>query len=192
MTTTVEIVFKNLDRSDFIEQRVRKEAEKLERFFDRAGSIRVVVEAANRTQRKGDLYHVGIHMHVPPGGSLDVDRAKPQSHAHEDVYVAIRDAFAAARRLLQDHARRLDGRVKAHEAPLHGKVLRLIPGDEGYGFIAASDGREVYFHRNSVPNGDFARLGVGSEVRLVVAEGEGEHGPQASTVLPVGKHHIVE
>lgn len=190
MTTPIEIVFKNMDHSEFIEQRVRKEAGKLDRFFDRTGSVRVVIEAANRTHRKGDLYKVGVHMKVPPAGSLDVDRAKPQSHAHEDVYVAIRDAFAAARRLLQDHAGRISGHVKVHEVPLHGRVLRLFAKD-GYGFVAASDGREIYFHRNSVTGDAFERLEVGSEVRLVVAEGESEHGPQASTVTPVGKHHIV-
>lgn len=191
MTTPIEIVFKNMDHSEFIEQRVRKEAEKLDRFFDRTGSIRVVIEAANRTHRKGDLYKVGVHMKVPPAGSLDVNHAKPQSHAHEDVYVAVRDAFSAARRLLQDHARKISGHVKVHEVPLHGRVLRLF-AEDGYGFVAASDGREIYFHRNSVTGDDFEQLKVGSEVRLVVAEGESEHGPQASTVVALGKHHIVE
>jgi cold shock CspA family protein/ribosome-associated translation inhibitor RaiA len=191
MATPIEIVFKNMDHSDFVEQRVQKEAAKLDRFFGRTGSIRVVIEAANRSHRKGDLYQVGIHMTVPPGGSLDVNRAKPASHAHEDVYVAIRDAFSAARRQLQDHARKLGGDVKAHETPLHGRVVRLVPGDDGYGFIETSDGREIYFHHNSVPGGDFKRLREGSEVRIAIVEGESEHGPQASTVMPVGKHHIV-
>ena len=191
MAAPIEIVFKNMDHSDFVEQRVQKEAAKLDRFFERTGSIRVVIEAANKSHRKGDLYQVGIHMTVPPGGSLDVNHAKPASHAHEDVYVAIRDAFSAARRQLQDNARKLAGDVKTHEAPLHGRVVRLIPGDDGYGFIATSDGREIYFHHNSVPGGDFDRLQEGSEVRVSVAEDESEHGPQASTVLPVGKHHIV-
>jgi cold shock CspA family protein len=80
--------------------------------------------------------------------------------------------------------------VKTHEAPLHGKVLRLFPY-EGYGFIDMSDGREVYFHRNSVVEGSFDELEEGAEVRVVVAEKEGEQGPQASTVKPVGKHHVV-
>jgi cold shock CspA family protein/ribosome-associated translation inhibitor RaiA len=191
VSTPIEIVFKNMDHSEFVEQRVHKEAEKLDRFFDRTGSIRVVIEAANKTHRKGDLYQVGIHMKVPPSGSLDVNRAKPQSHAHEDVYVAIRDAFAAARRLLQDHSRKLGGHVKTHEAPLHGRVIRLFP-EQGYGFVDASDGREIYFHQNAVAGDAFNQLEQGSEVRIVVAEGEGEHGPQASTIVPVGKHPIVE
>jgi cold shock CspA family protein len=50
----------------------------------------------------------------------------------------------------------------------------------------------VYFHRNSVVDDAFDRLKVGSEVRLVIAESEGVEGAQASTVTPIGKHHITE
>jgi cold shock CspA family protein len=66
-------------------------------------------------------------------------------------------------------------------------VVRLF---EEYGFLETSDGLEVYFHRNSVPEGRYDELEVGSEVRVIVAEKEGDEGPQASTVTPVGKHHI--
>jgi len=69
-------------------------------------------------------------------------------------------------------------------------VVRLFP-DDGYGFIETADGQEVYFHRNSVVEGDFAKLAVDSEVRVEIAYGESEKGPQATTVRPVGKHHIV-
>jgi cold shock CspA family protein len=75
--------------------------------------------------------------------------------------------------------------------PLHGKVVRLFPY-EGYGFVAASDGREIYFHKNSVVRQGFDKLAEGSEVRLVVAEKESAEGPQASTVELVGKHHYVD
>lgn len=191
METPIEITFKNMDRSEFVERRVQKEAAKLDRFFGRTGSIHVVIDATNHSQHSGKLYRVGVHMKVPPGRSIDVGHAKPQTHAHEDVYVAIRDAFSAARRRLQDHARRVDGRVKAHKPPLHGRIARLIPGEDGYGFVATSDGREIYFHQNSVTGDGFKHLREGTEVRVVVAEGESEQGPQASTVTPIGKHHIV-
>jgi cold shock CspA family protein len=61
-----------------------------------------------------------------------------------------------------------------------------------YGFAEAPDGQEVYFHKNSVADNAFDKLEVGSEVRLVIAENEGVEGAQASTVTPIGKHHIVE
>jgi cold shock CspA family protein len=133
---------------------------------------------------------VAVRLTVPPGQTISVTHAGRRTHAHEDVLVAVRDAFRAARRQLQDHVRRHDGRTKAHDVPLHGKVARLL-ADHGYGFVAVSDGRVVYFHRNSVVGGRFEQLHEGAEVRLTVAENESAMGPQASTVELVGKHHIV-
>lgn len=189
MQIPLQISFRNMDPSDTVEARVREKAAKLERFVDKIQGCRVVVEAPNRRGHKGKLYHVRIDITVP-GHEIVVNREGPQNHAHEDVYVAIRDAFDAAGRQLEDLSRKRRGDVKAHEAPLHGKVARLFPTLD-HGFIKASDGRDVYFHRNSVIEGSFDDLEEGSDVRLVVAEKEGEKGPQASTVRPIGKHHPV-
>jgi cold shock CspA family protein len=117
-----------------------------------------------------------------------VSGERPQDHAHEDAYVAVRDAFDAVMRQLEDHVRKLDGRVKTHEEPLRGRVARFV-AEEGYGFVETGDGREVYFHRNSVSGGNFAELRIGDEVRLVVDEGE--KGPQASMVQRIGKPHVI-
>lgn len=189
MQLPLQVTFRNMDASPMVEVAVREKAEKLERFIDRIMGCRVTIEAPNRRHHKGKLYHVRIDITVP-GGEIVVNKEKPKNHAHEDVYVAIRDAFNAAKRRLEDHARKRRGDVKVHEAPLHGKVLQLFPAED-YGFIAAADGREIYFHRNSVVNGSFDDLEEGSEVRFVIALKEGIKGPQASTVRPVGKHHIV-
>ncbi|HIC82219.1 MAG TPA: HPF/RaiA family ribosome-associated protein, partial [Kiloniellaceae bacterium] len=126
-----------------------------------------------------------------PGSQIVVNRNPKEKRSHEDVYVAVRDAFDAARRRLEDHARRKAGKVKAHAVPPHGRVVRLFPY-EGYGFIQTAEGQEVYFHRNSLVDADFDKLETGQEVRLVLAEGESEKGPQASTVKLVGKHHLQE
>jgi cold shock CspA family protein len=115
-----------------------------------------------------------------------VTRSGPKDHAHEDVYVAIRDAFDAAVRRLEDHVRERRGKVKTHEEPLHGTV-RMVDPAGGFGFIETPQG-EVYFHRNSVVEGDFARLEPGAEVRLEVAERESAEGWQATTVRPTGRH----
>lgn len=186
VTFPVEVVFHNMDHSDAVEADVRQKAAKLARFYDRIIGVRVVVEAPHRTHHKGKLYHVNVDVSVP-GGEVVVTRQGPKDHAHEDVYVAVRDAFNAAGRRLEDHARKIRGDVKTHETPLHGKVRRLFPD---HGFIETSDGREIYFHRNSVVEGSFEDLADGSEVRLVLAYGESASGPQASTVKPVGKHHL--
>jgi ribosomal subunit interface protein len=189
MDIPLQISFRNMDRSETVEAKVRERATRLETYFNHISSCRVVIEAPERRRRKGKLYHVRVEIGVP-GTELVANRHPKNKHAHEDVYVAVRDAFDAARRQLEDYGRKLSGKVKAHEVPLHGKVVRLFPY-EGYGFVAASDGREVYFHKNSVLRQAFDNLEVGSEVRLVVAERESAEGPQASTVDPIGKHHIV-
>jgi ribosomal subunit interface protein len=188
MQIPLQISFRNMDPSPTIEARIREKAAKLERFHDRIIGCTVVVEAPHRHHHKGKLYNVRVDVSVP-GKDVVVDHAKPLDHAHEDVYVAIRDAFDAAARRLEDHARRMRGDVKSHAAPRHGKIATLF-GD--YGFITTVEGDEVYFHRNSVVGVNFDALEVGNDVTLVVAENEGVEGLQASTVKLVGKHHIVE
>lgn len=188
METPLEISFLNMDHSDAVEARIREKAEKLEQFYDRITSCRVTVEATNRKHIKGNLFSVRIEVSVP-GRQVVTDRSTGKNHAHEDVYVAVRDAFNAARRRLEDHARRRAGKVKTHEVPPHGKVARLFPY-EGYGFIETPDGREIYFHQNSLVDADFDKLQEGQEVRYVAVEKESEKGPQASTVKLIGKHHL--
>ena len=189
MQIPLQITFRNIEPSPAVEADIRKKAAHLERFAPRITSCRVVIEARHRTHHQGTLYNCAIDIGAP-GGEIAVGHVGPKDHAHEDVYVAIRDAFDAAGRRLEDHVRRTRASVKAHEPPVHGKVARLFP-EEGFGFIELSDGQEVYFHRNSVHDGLFAKLSVGQEVRLSIDEKESDKGSQASTVIPIGKHHIV-
>ena len=170
--------------------RIEREAARLERFSNRITACRVVVRGRSGRHRQGELYDVRIHIVVPGHEDIVVDRNPPADHAHEDPYVSIRDAFSAARRRLQDHDRRAAGQVKSHESAPHGWIDR-ISREDGFGFIRTSDGREIYFHRNAVLDGDFDTLEPGAGVRF--AEEEGEKGPQASTVHRLGKsRHIVE
>lgn len=184
----LQITFKGVKPSEAVEANIREKVEKLERFSNHLMSCHVVVEAPHRHGHKGKLYHISIDLGLV-GGELAVSHQGPLDHAHEDIYVAIRDAFDAAVRQLEDYDRKRRGQVKAHEVPLHGKIAGM---SHDHGFIATSDGREIYFHRNSVIHGDFDTLEAGEEVRLVIHPGEGEKGPQASSVVPVGKHHLVE
>jgi ribosomal subunit interface protein len=186
MQIPLRITFRDLPVSPAVEARIQDRAAVLERFHDRITGCHVVIEAHHRHQHQGRLYHVTIHL-VVPEGEVVVTRDPAEHHAHEDVYVAVRDAFDAAERRLQDRVRRLRGVIKQHEAIAHGTVERLFPE---YGFIrSALDGQEIYFHRNSVVNGKFDLLQAGTEVRFALHEGEGEQGAQASTVTFVGKHH---
>jgi ribosomal subunit interface protein len=188
MQLPLQITFRRMDSSDTVAARIRERAEALERFFDRIVSCRVVVECQHPRRQQGNLFRVRVDLKVP-GDEIVVGRDPEAHHAHEDVYVAIRDAFDAARRLLEDHVRQGRGDVKLHEVPDHGRIARLLP-DRDCGFIASTDGDEIYFHRNSVTNGGFDELAIGDEVRFVAQHSESAESPQASTVVRLGKHHL--
>jgi ribosomal subunit interface protein len=111
MPVPLQISFRDMDPSPAVEARIREKAKKLERFFDRIVGCHVTVEAPHRHHHKGKLYTVHIDVSVP-GSDVHVGRTGPINHAHEDVYVAIRDAFDAAARQLEDHVRRMRGDTK--------------------------------------------------------------------------------
>ena len=184
-----QITFHGVDRSAAIEDAIIKRIQRLEKFYDRIMGCRVAVEAPHRHQRSGKHYRVRIDLTVP-GGEIVVGREPDETAAHADVYVAIRDAFNALGRRLQDHARLTRGVPKPRVGSLHGRVVKLF-GAEGYGFLTTREGREVYFNQQAVLNGGFQRLAIGDEVRF--DEERGEQGPQASTVVRVGQdgHHEV-
>jgi len=185
MQQPLEITFRDIPRSEALEANIREKAGKLDQFYEKIMACHVIVERPHGHHHHGQLYHVRIDLTVP-GGELVIKRDPKEHHAHEDPYVAVRDAFKAARRKLQDYSRKQRGDVKSHEMPPHGTVSELVPMLH-FGRILSSDGREIYFHRNSVIDGDFDLLEEGDQVWY--AEEAGEEGPQASSVHIVGKHH---
>lgn len=184
MKLPLQIVFRNMDPSAAIEAKIRERVAKLEQYARDVMSCRVVVEPAHKHHHKGRLYRVHIDLRLP-GAEIVAAHESAQDHAHEDVYVAIRDAFDAVRRRLEDQARRRRGQVKRHEHQPHGRIVELPVGQD-HGRIEADDGHLVYFHRNSLVDAEFDRLRTGMEVRFV--EEAGEYGPQASTVHVLGGH----
>jgi len=182
MQAPLQVSFRNTPPSPAVEADIREKAAKLEAFSDRITSVRVLVETPHRQHRQGKLFHVRIDVRVP-GRELVVRREPAEHRAHEDVHVAVRDAFDAAKRQLEDYVRETRGNVKTHDTPAQGRIVRL-DAERGHGFIATTDSREIYFHRNCVVDAEFDRLRVGDEVRFV--EKLGEKGPQASTVHVVG------
>lgn len=187
MDLPLEITFRNTDRSRAVENVVRQRAEALARLHDRLMSCRVVIEMVGRHQRKGRVFRARVDLKLPRN-VISVGRASKANPGHTDVNLAVRDAFDAAARRLQDFTRRRRGDVKVHGAPPHGRVASLF---QDHGFVRMPDGQEVYFHRNAVVGGSFDKLEVGAEVRITVHEQESAKGPQAGTVRPMGRHHIV-
>lgn len=178
MEIPLQITFRNVDPSETVEAKIRERAKKLERFNNDIINCRVVVEAPHKRQHKGILYNVKIDMTLRDG-ELVINRLPEKNRAREDVYVAMKESFDAACRKLEDYARRRRGEVKSHETGPFGRISVLFPVDD-YGRIETPDGRDIYFHRNSVLNADFDKLEVGDRVRF--EEEPGESGPQATTV----------
>jgi cold shock CspA family protein/ribosome-associated translation inhibitor RaiA len=187
MQTPLDISFQNSEPSEEIRSEVERQAKHLEKFHDRITSCNVTVIAPQSRHQKGGLFKIDIRIAMPPHKDIIVTKTHGDAPEHEHVAVAIKDAFSAARRQVEDAVREMRGQVKPHEEEDHGHVAKFLAG-ENCGFIGTADGREVFFHRNSVLDDAFDRLTVGSEVRFI--EEMGEKGPQASTVRLVGKHHL--
>jgi cold shock CspA family protein/ribosome-associated translation inhibitor RaiA len=187
MQTPVEIDFQGMAARSEIRSAIAKHVGELEQRFGRVTAGRVVLKAPGGHHRTGGLYEVNIRLALPEGREVNVDRTARADERHSDLTFAINDAFKRARRQLQDRARELQGQVKHHDGPPIGTVVRLDPSAD-CGFLETSDGQEIYFHRNSVLDGAYSHLIVGS--RVTFAEEMGEKGPQASTVKVMGKHGL--
>ena len=115
MQVPVQITFRGFPRSHAMEAKISEKAEKLGKFYPNIIGAQVVVEAEHRHQSKGYLFHVTIEISVPQN-KLVISHPHHERQDHEDVYVAIRDAFDAARRRLEDFSRRQRGQTKNHAA----------------------------------------------------------------------------
>lgn len=119
MQIPVQVTFKDMPVSDAVEADVLRHAARLDRYFDRIARCAVTIDSPHQHHHKGRLYSVRIDLTIP-GHEIVVNREHPVDHAHEDVYVAIRDAFDAARRQLEDSVRRMRGQVKTHAVSTQG------------------------------------------------------------------------
>ena len=100
MTNDFQIVFHNIEQSTSVSDAVNKRISKLQRFCDRILAGRVVLDSPHNNQHKGKVYSVGLEIHTP-SKEVRVNQEQHDNHAHEDLYVAIRDAFDAAERQLK-------------------------------------------------------------------------------------------
>ncbi len=170
------ITSRDITLTKAIETTIREKAEKLATFSDRIINCRVVVCSPTRHHHKGNTFNININIKVP--NTEIIVKREPR----EDLYISIRDAFDAAKRQLKNYTRKQRGEVKLHDFPTHAIIQDLKP-NEGYGFIVTHEGREIYFHQNSVLNNRFDKLKVGTPVKYV--EETGDEGPQASSITAI-------
>jgi len=195
MLRPVQVTFRNVNADAGLEKLVQQESDKLERFYERITSCRVMVERPQRAQ-SSKLYHVRIDLRLPRGELVvehmpslhaalkDVKAEKSRREAeavlgYKSPRRAIRAAVDEMTRRLQDYKRRQESAVKTSHKMAEATVREIFP-DEGYGFLETEDDRQIYFNEAGVLDGRFGRLRLGTRVRF--AEETGDKGPQASTV----------
>ena len=185
MQTPPEVIFHDVDRSPWVETYIGERVQRLDRFADGITSCRVSLTQEQASHHKGNRYSVMVEVRMPPNHDLAARKAKLIRDMPTQLPALINLAFGAIERQLKKTAQLRRGEVKQHhDGQLHGIVEKVF--DEGYGFLRAlDDGRQVYFHRNSVLHDDFETIAAGTEVRFTPQEGD--DGPQASSVQIVGK-----
>ncbi|MFA6903802.1 MAG: ribosome-associated translation inhibitor RaiA [Gallionellaceae bacterium] len=109
MQLPMQITIRDMEHSEALETHIRQKVQKLDEFFKHIMSCRVVVEMPHKHHNQGKQFNVRIDIGVP-GNEIVVNR----DHS-EDVYIALRDAFDAAKRQLEDYARKVRGDVKSPE-----------------------------------------------------------------------------
>ncbi len=189
MKVPPEITYRNVEKTSVIDSLIQEKIAKLETVCDHISSCHIAIEKIHDRPRSGSPYRVRIDITVPPGHELVAERSPGEGIQYEPLDAVIRDTFNAARQQLvklnqlQYERNGQGGKLRSHNQEEFqegtGLVTKLFK-DRGYGFLRTLEGREIYFHRNSVLHHEFERLEIGTAVHF--AEEMGEEGPQASTV----------
>lgn len=180
MQIPLEISFRDVQKTEDIDSLIREKAKKLEKVCDHITGCRVAIERPHNNVKTGNKYRVRLDITVPPKHEVVVDKTPGKNDQHDSLTTVIRDAFDAARKRLQKISEIQRRETKSHpEQEVQAIVSKIYP-EEGYGFLQTVNGRQIYFHKNSLLNMEFEDLKVGRGASFF--EEEGEKGPQASTV----------
>ncbi|MCF8143601.1 MAG: HPF/RaiA family ribosome-associated protein [Deltaproteobacteria bacterium] len=185
MIIPLEISFRGIRKTEAMDTLIQDQVKKIERLHDHITSCRIAVERRHQHQRSGHPFRIRINIKIPPGHEIVVSKDSSEGDIHDRLQAVLKDAFEAAGRQLKTIVEKQRGETKQHAQQSTGAFVSKLFRDEGYGFLQDLDGREIYFHKNSVLSDGFERLEPGTGVRYV--EEPGEKGPQASTVQIVDK-----
>lgn len=188
MKVGLEVAYRDVERTDAIDALIEEKIAKLERLCSYINSCHIAIERVHGRPSHGSPYRVRIDLTMPPNHELVAESNPSEPNQYPPLDAVIRDAFSKMERQLKEQTRQQreaeKSQINTSPQDTTALVTKLFRED-GYGFIKALDGEEIYFHRNSVIHDDFDRLEVGTGVRYVASEGE--QGPQASTVQIVDK-----
>jgi ribosome-associated translation inhibitor RaiA len=127
MQSPLEITFHGVERSEAVEQRVHQKFKRIEARFERITYARVVIEAPQRRTPLPKFFHVHIDIGIPGKKPIVVKHEPDGENAHTDVMLALRDAFSAAQRQVDELSNRLDRQAR------HEKARRRPAADRGEG-----------------------------------------------------------
>lgn len=183
MQLPVQVTFRDVPKSEAVDHLVHELAHKLERVCDHIDSCRVAIERPHKNTNNGGELRVRVDLTVPPGHEVVVTREGGDGQQHEDVQAVLREAFHVAQRRLQKLNEQQRDHVKRHpKQEIHAVITKL---NHEYGFITTPEGREIYFHKNSVVTPTFEQLQVGNGVAF--SEELGEDGPQATSIRVIDR-----
>lgn len=185
MQVPLETSFRDIARTEELENLILSRMDKIERFCDYITSGEVFLERKQSSQNTGNPFRVRITLNIPPSQTVVVDKKTPAGDLDQPLATLIRESFDAAERQVKRITEKQRGEVKSHPDQEAVAIVEELRPEEEHGFLRTMDGRRVYFHQNSVTSGDFDRLSVGTGVRY--SEEEGVKGPQATVVQIVDK-----
>ena len=180
MQVAPEVIFRDVERTAWVEDFVAERLGHLEKFSPEITRCHVTLAREQGSHKKGNRYSVMVEVRMPRQHDLAVRKQKQIHDMQTQLPAVINEAFGAIEKQLKKTKALRRHEEKTRNSEPRGLVAKLF-AEEGYGFIQTLDGtQELYFHRNSVLHDDFDRLAIGAEVRF--APEEGEDGPQASSV----------
>ena len=185
MQVPPEITYRGVEKTAALDSLIHNKVDKLEEACDHIMSCQVAVEKIHESPDHGSPYRVRVDVTVPPGHEITADKNPSEPVQYVPLDAVIRDTFDAVRRQLVELVDRQQGRTKAHPEQSVGGIVTQLKPEEDYGFLKTLEGREIYFHRNSLMHDEFDRLTIGTGVQFFVSAGN--DGPQASTVRIISK-----
>ncbi len=181
MQLPLQLSFKDIEKDPMVEGQIHDRIESLERFCDHINSCRVVVERPQRHQSSGNPFRVRVDITIAGGHEVVAKQEAGKGDMHDPLQVVVKKVFDSAEKQVKKVTDKQHGHVKLHPQQQAMATVSKKFDEDGYGFLRTVDtGDEIYFHKNSVVNGDFDRVKVGTGVRFVFEQGD--KGPQASTV----------